>query len=485
MADAPRVTFVLKNPAMTQEVSVTVPLDGDVAGLKSSIRDAYPGSPSTSQLILIYAGKVLKNDAEALSSFLKPNVTPDSPQILHVVVQGQATDGTARTSAGASSSAPTASPAPRAADAVRMQHAGAAAPSAARPPPGTAAPAGPDPELPRRPRPQTAHPAIKGLAEVLHLNAAAVASASMSAAYAAALAVLGHPIPQPLVEGGAGPPAPVHMPQAPQQVLAQTMLRNNAAGHVQHPNIQVTFLRQRVQHQRDPGAEPAAPAQGPGLAPGALPLLQLLREREARGDLPPNVRALLENLERLQGPGLDRGHRPRPAAAPRPHPAVRLRRWAAQNGMQLNARALLQLGVLLAVVYQHCPPQRFFALLTLGLLLFLTTTEPVRRFLAQLGRVRAGPAVAPVPEAGPPRAVAGPGDADAGMPAAELEARPAEEGPAPQAPAPRGLVQEALAVLVGFFSSILPGWQADPAEAAAHAAAQAAWPEDQDMPVLG
>ncbi|KFM27589.1 hypothetical protein F751_0848 [Auxenochlorella protothecoides] len=218
MADAPRVTFVLKNPAMTQEVSVTVPLDGDVAGLKASIRDAYPGSPSTSQLI---------------------NVTPDSPQILHVVVQGQATDGTARTSAGASSSAPTASTAPRAADAVRMQHAGAAAPSAARPPPGTAAPAEPDPESSRRPRPQTAHPAIKGLAEVLHLNAAAVASASMSAAYAAALAVLGHPIPQPLVEGGAGPPAPVHMPQAPQQVLAQTMLRNNAAGHVQHPNIQV------------------------------------------------------------------------------------------------------------------------------------------------------------------------------------------------------------------------------------------------------
>lgn len=46
------MTFVLKNPAMTQEVSVTVPLDGDVAGLKASIRDAYPGSPSTSQLIV-------------------------------------------------------------------------------------------------------------------------------------------------------------------------------------------------------------------------------------------------------------------------------------------------------------------------------------------------------------------------------------------------------------------------------------------------
>lgn len=158
------------------------------------------------------------------------NVTPDSPQILHVVVQGQATDGTARTSAGASSSAPTASTAPRAADAVRMQHAGAAAPSAARPPPGTAAPAEPDPESSRRPRPQTAHPAIKGLAEVLHLNAAAVASASMSAAYAAALAVLGHPIPQPLVEGGAGPPAPVHMPQAPQQVLAQVGSVERASG---------------------------------------------------------------------------------------------------------------------------------------------------------------------------------------------------------------------------------------------------------------
>lgn len=73
------------------------------------------------------------------------------------------------------------------------------------------------------------------------------------------------------------------------------------------------------------------------------------------------------------------------------------------------------------LVLQHCPPQRFFALLTLGLLLFLTTTEPVRRFLAQLGRVRAGPAAAPVPEAGSPRAVAGPGDAAAGRPAAELE----------------------------------------------------------------
>jgi hypothetical protein len=87
--------------------------------------------------------------------------------------------------------------------------------------------------------------------------------------------------------------------------------------------------------------------------------------------------------------------------------------------IRINMRAVLQLLVLMVVVYQHCPPGRFFMLLGLGLLLYLTATEPVRRFLNRLAGVqRAAPAGPPQPQQQPQQQPQG--HEAAGWPASSL-----------------------------------------------------------------
>lgn len=43
--------------------------------------------------------------------------------------------------------------------------------------------------------------------------------------------------------------------------------------------------------------------------------------------------------------------------------------------LQINMRVLLQAAVLLMVIYQHCPPHRFFVLTAIGTLLYLSSTR--------------------------------------------------------------------------------------------------------------
>jgi hypothetical protein len=164
-----------------------------------------------------------------------------------------------------------------------------------------------------------------------------------------------------------------------------------------------------------------------------------------------------------------------PAAAPgagrpgRPFPNIIIR---------INMRAVLQLLVLMVVVYQHCPPGRFFMLLGLGLLLYLTATEPVRRFLNRLvGVQRAVPAGPPQPPqqpqqqqgqeaagvAGEQPAAAAAGDAAQPQPDGAAPAAPPAGGvralPAAGAEQRGGLLRELQALVLGFFTSLIPGAQ--------------------------
>ena len=136
---------------------------------------------------------------------------------------------------------------------------------------------------------------------------------------------------------------------------------------------------------------------------------------------------------------------------------------------------------------QHCPPGRFALVATVGLTLYLTGLAPLRRLLRRLaslvpalhmplqpGPPGAGdPPVARPPNAppGPPRNAAAGGAA--GAPAPDVFGvgpnggaggppgagdRAGAHGPAPlQALAQRGLLHEVQALLIGFFTSLLPG----------------------------
>jgi hypothetical protein len=138
------------------------------------------------------------------------------------------------------------------------------------------------------------------------------------------------------------------------------------------------------------------------------------------------------------------------------------RRRQVQIRIHINMRVLLQVAVLLLIVYQHCPPGRFFALFLIGFIFYLSSTRIgkmiLHRFLEHFhahrmenrGRVD-GQANNNI-------------DRDD-----EGHVRPA--GPAgPDAPAPReqggqniarpppgaGLIQELQAFIAGFITSLLP-----------------------------
>lgn len=221
----------------------------------------------------------------------------------------------------------------------------------------------------------------------------------------------------------------------------------------------------------------------------------MLRQHQQRGQLPAQLAELLRRHDAAAAaaaaaqPGAAGGAAG--AQAPRPFPRIVVR---------LNMRALLQLLVLMVVVYQHCPPGRFLMLVGVGLLLYLTATEPVRRFLNRLAGVQPPAPAGPPQPRGPPQQQGqgqqqeqqqggeGGGEAAAAGPAGQqgAAARPAPAageapavGGAPAAAAPGaagaagaaapagdqlavqqgggGLLRELQALVVGFFTSLIPG----------------------------
>ncbi len=252
----------------------------------------------------------------------------------------------------------------------------------------------------------------------------------------------------------------------------------------------------QLRHRRRQQQQAQQQQQHPGMLPHGL--ANMLRQQQLQhGALPPH---LAEALRRHDAAVAAAAGAPAAAGAAavagRAVPGQAPRRPMLNVVVRLNMRALLQLLVLTVVVYQHCPPGRFLMLVGAGLLLYLTATEPVRRFLNRLAGVQqpvpqaqraaqppqqpegaaAGPAAPggaeqPANAAAAPAAAAGQAAAGAaaGAPAAgeqEDQARQPAAGQgqgqrqqAQQAQHPHrgGLLRELQALVVGFFTSLIPG----------------------------
>lgn len=96
--------------------------------------------------------------------------------------------------------------------------------------------------------------------------------------------------------------------------------------------------------------------------------------------MPQRLRTVLRTGDASSPPPPPQRHRHRDVRAPI-HRGFRLH-------IRINLRSLLQLAILLVVVYQHCPLQRFVVLVTAGVLLYLSSTRRVRNLLQRLIGIR-------------------------------------------------------------------------------------------------
>mmetsp|Transcript_18218 Transcript_18218/g.54803 ORF Transcript_18218/g.54803 Transcript_18218/m.54803 type:complete len:652 (+) Transcript_18218:3557-5512(+) len=204
----------------------------------------------------------------------------------------------------------------------------------------------------------------------------------------------------------------------------------------------------------------------------AARLQQALREvgRDGAGGLPDAAQDPLLPLDAAAAERVRRELEALNALPPR-QPGVRP---AAVVRINLNMRVILQVAVLLLLLWQHCPPGRFFALVLGAAVLYISAFSPLRRWLQRItGMVPAQGAAAP----GGAGIAAGAGNGNGGAGAAPAAAA-AQGGGVAGAPAaaavPRrgGVLREIRALLIGFFTSLLPGWNINPEDAAAFAAAQ-------------
>ncbi|BDA42997.1 hypothetical protein COCOBI_04-0050 [Coccomyxa sp. Obi] len=337
---------------------------------------------------------------------------------------------------------------------------------------------------------------------------------AMAAAFSAAFAALTSPtaihnlgVPQ---MGPVQPHFPVQGHATPQQALLEALLSGQPLQQ-QHPfpHLQPIFPQpisympvlglvqpppaengQQQQPRYAPVLAPVVPMMMPyGMVPYSTGHVHFAGQQQPipPGAQPQQQPRLVQNF--LQGvPGVGvawgqggaaaaaaaaRGGRPGRERRPRP---VRVRM------VQINLRAILQLAVMGIILYQHCPPGRFLLFATVGLALYVMGPAPLRRawqrLLAMLPPMHepgqqdpglggaAAPAAAPAAANGnAPAAAAGAAGAPPAVPAAAGVAAPQR---------PRGLVQELQALVVGFFTSLLPGFNINPEDAAAFAAAQQA-----------
>jgi len=225
-------------------------------------------------------------------------------------------------------------------------------------------------------------------------------------------------------------------------------------------------LRQRRPHV--PPHDPQVPRQGQPQGEGPP---------DGGGRLNPNVVALLQAFQEhgaVLPPHLAEAVR-QAGARNAARPVARRRR--AQLHIRVNIRALLQLAVLLVVVYQHCPPQRFFMLCALGLLLYLSSTPRIRALLqrltgwqAQQGQQGADLAAArqavaagdgPNPAVHQPNAEGGP----AGAPGIDRAVGGHAGAVDNREPQRWGVLNEFRAFVAGFIASLLPALDRDPAGA--------------------
>jgi hypothetical protein len=125
--------------------------------------------------------------------------------------------------------------------------------------------------------------------------------------------------------------------------------------------------------------------------------------------------------------------------------------------IRINLRAIIQFMVLALVLWQNTPPTRFLIIMTVAIFLYITGLEPLRAVMQGVMR-----RIPNLHQAGFGNGAGRAGQA-AGGAAAAAAAAPARQ---------RGLLGEIQALVIGFFASLLPGFNEDPADAAAFAQAQ-------------
>ncbi|KAL0023201.1 hypothetical protein WJX79_001368 [Trebouxia sp. C0005] len=408
------VEFVIKNPARstTPPFILRARASSTVSDLKKQLQAEYNGKPDPQTQTIIYAGKVLREESLLVKDFLRPRVDESALHPLHLVIKTDARP--------AQQSTPHAHPA------------SSAGPSGYAPPPFQPRAAQ---QAPQGPQPQ---------------------NAAMLAAYQAALnTFVNNRNPQQGMYAMHAAPMLAYMP-----VLIPSPYAAMQQGWPQ---------QQQQQHQQQAGTSGQGQAPMQGQAPVQYPYPPFMPMMVPYG-MPPPMQGMPGPFRvHVAGPhhqgapttgpnaGLRQRHMARGPAGGGPGVAeglpagmFRLRRVP---GMQvrmvrIDLKALVQMAVVALVLYQHCPPGRFLMLMGGGALLYLTGLGPLQRALQRVVAMALPPPMR-APQAGQAGA--------AGQPAAS-----------PQ----WSFLGELQAVIVGFFSSLIPGWNMNAEDAAAFAAAQ-------------
>ncbi|KAL3137454.1 hypothetical protein ABBQ38_004745 [Trebouxia sp. C0009 RCD-2024] len=464
------VEFIIKNPTGANSLTFTLRATSasTVLDLKKQLQTQYPGNPDSQSQTIIYAGKVLREDDLCVKDFLRPKLEESIAHSLHLVIKDSKSQAHQAphppthfsTSAGPSGYNPPAfqpRPTPPGAQTHTAQAQNAQPQNAAmlaayqaalntfvnNRQPQQAAPQGS--QQASSSAQNGAHPGLAAQPQPVqgqqpsHGNAAAQDQGAMYPVHAPPmLAYIPVLVPNPYAAMPHAWPQPQQQQQQHQAQQQQSM-----AGHGQ-PVMQYPY----------PPFTPmwlpyGMPPPGQGMPPGPFRMHVAGPHHPGAPRPPPNAAWRVGPRQRHAGqipaggvPGVADGM---------PANILRARRGAGLHVrlVRIDLKALVQLAVVGLVLYQHCPPGRFLMLMGVGALLYLTGLGPLQRALQRLVAL-ALPAPMRTPQAG---------------------GQGAPVGPPPAAPQ-WTLFGELQAVVVGFFSSLIPGWNMNAEDAAAFAAAQ-------------
>ncbi|KAK9830271.1 hypothetical protein WJX72_010725 [[Myrmecia] bisecta] len=416
--DSEEVEINIKNPARSSapEFKVKVPVSATVADLKARLQRDYTGNPHPSLQTIIYAGRVLKEDSVVLRQILTQGL--EGAQCVHSMHLVPA----------AGSSGPSAQAAPAYTQFGAFPMFGSAAY--------------------QQPHAVAFQGQQQGPAYVRYQSNPYVQNPAMTAAYNAALAALQNANffanPYAAAPGFAYLPYG-WVPQGGQVVPVATL----PYGFYPVPQQLPFGMPMQLQMQMQlPYAVHAAHAMQTGQGAPVPP--------------PGAQQGLRRRLWGTAQPAAQNGA-PAPAAV-----AARVRGPVRVHMIRINLRVLLQLLVVCVILWQHVPPNRFLFLLAVGAALYLLAFSPLRHVLQRFTGLL--PPVNPPPPAPAGPAAAAPAGAAAN--GAPQQPAPAHAAAAARGAAPFGFVREIYAIIVGFFTSLLPGWNLNAEDAAAFAAAQ-------------
>eukprot|EP00798_Chlamydomonas_sp_ICE-L_P010166 gene10166-8071_t len=466
------VKLIIKTPAKSDSVlTLQLDIDDDLSQVKKLISELYDGNPHPSEQTLIYAGQVLKDTSVKIRQVIAKVGAKEGPHSLHLVVRSKELRSTATSaapepssvsSAPSSSAAPAPTPIPAPPVPAPVSEAPAPSASGTSPSeanPGPSAPQPTPPTPPTQPTPTTAQqPTAPPLQQqqyemppmypqqYVYVNPimAAAYHAAFTAAYQAAAnmqAMQSYTGQLPAGPHPAGVQYRNPMPMYYNPYGAQQQAYADAFQQAQAMGAESSGAGAQAQAGVQYGGFMNIGEQNAFMMGQQQPVQQYAMVHMGR-----NGTALL----RRRGAGAPGGNsgggaanaaHGGAAAAPVIPPPPPVRRHHRVYRLRISARFLLQLFVIAVVLYQHFTWYRVLYLSLGGLFLWITTAwHPLRRIMAG---VQAPPA---------------PG---------------AARQPNGQ-PAPRGLVAEIGMVVLGFFTSLLPAWNYDAQEAAAHLVAQEA-----------